>query len=551
MDEKRKKSTSLSITSPARLIQENPDNIKVRCSSTYTDYFVFSIKSNGKEIARLRIDDCLTEMINNNAIKWIEKICQANIIDINDPSVCGGSTILAQVLYNKQLHSMISFLCEQGAILTAQEVSEFYKEHKFSVRKSSNDSNTLVISTAIRGENYELTRLKSDKILEAAIDNRNADWIEFLIDNQYISIKPSPELVEDFKNGCWVSVVSKVPDEIKRIKAFEQQQTPDCRPYTCATFIRPGINIALFSNGCDSGAGFLIKQTGRVVDYWYSGLAPNGGRGEELTDGLLLETLKKRAKTEKDNQHFCDILESALFKQMDSSIESRWKNLGYRSDKYGALKRHTLFAWNEGLIRYRSIDVFGIHYNRDNKPLVISGGYKTDTSGKKAFILYQQFYENFGIKLPFYNYKDGILSKVEAPKEVVENGILLYRAANRQYAELAYQKDLSAAWNNIKKSLVYLPTTDQNYISANHLAGLILCRIATIYKDDKHLDLALKSFLKGKKYLEQAMEVSKNFENFNNKEIRQHLKSCIESIEICKNEVQTPSNRVSLKKMNA
>lgn len=276
------------------------------------------------------------------------------------------------------------------------------------------------------------------------------------------------------------------------------------------------------------------------------------------------------AKEGKDGHHFADIPESTLLDQFEEIMGSTW---GKRFDRYGVIKLGKNWRWNEGLIFYKSKDVFGIHYNSNSQK-----------SCEQAIVLYEKFKENFQIGLPFFNYKGGALQMVASPikdqelplilgaasstaasssgkPEIKRNaagqlvpppatqsmpesfnvksssssmssnegeGVNLYKASRRSLE--MNPSDLNGALNNVSIGLTFLPAQSEYWLNAKYLASSIFCKIGEKELQKGEFSKARECFVAGKKH---AMEMGCP----DHPDVKRRLEICQRKINFCKEQL--------------
>jgi hypothetical protein len=329
----------------------------------------------------------------------------ANIEELYDFS--GNSLLFIVIIAG--LWGLVPLCRKHGVEISPTELIEISNENEIRSRYSRTNKSKLVLSV----NGYAIARMKPYDIFNAAIESRAASWIEFLVRKKYITYSlPECELPQ-FKDGCWVTLVSDISRTFNNIKCYETNivDASSFQYHSSATLIKHGLKIPTY--GAGGKAGFIIQQNNRTIDYWYSGLL-----GEELTREYDRRTLEARANRG-DKHHVKSILEARLFNRIiDDCINDYaanslgWKNTGKQFDTLGILKGNMVNRWNEGLIRYGRNDVLGIHYVPDNSDSV-----------KQAAALYQAFKKNFSIKLNFYTYntRNGSLTRAAIPSVLLTN----------------------------------------------------------------------------------------------------------------------------------
>lgn len=333
----------------------------------------------------------------------LEKITSTN-------DLIGGMTLLYRVLTRLKGESAHELIDELEPLNATLLLSELFELPQVRIRRSSRNPEVLVFSVDISSrkgkKETEITGNDISTIFKEAVEHHAAKWIEFLIDQKYVTNGlPSIKLPDAFRAGFWIrhfaqSAIEQEVTHLRRRQGLSENllhghganhptlQLNRETPYSPATFICPGYNISLFGNHTHSTGVILLPQK-RVIDYWYSGLS-----GEELTREFDYKrgALAKYAK--EDGHHFKAITESEIAAKYPTCIRTFLKQ--HQLDKYGIVEHSASLRWNEGLFRYQAQEVSGI--------LVNPGSGKSISA---AFELRGSLMARFGLtanQLPYYFY---------------------------------------------------------------------------------------------------------------------------------------------------
>lgn len=242
----------------------------------------------------------------------------------------------------------------------------------------------------------------------------NVDLINILLDLKLVTynrqfqkhLKSSP----DVPVGFWIRTIADPKKERdilqKRNKLTDsglakQRHTTSADPgvhytiYSCATYVRQNIPICIFGY---EAAGLMIHPTADPIAYWFDGHNEELTRDFSYQEGADLSNgLSKGQFWELTPQQIQTTIEDFYLQEVKRSQEIARESKDedhYRFDKHGVMLDKMLcdiyFRWNEGLMRYKSKQIFGILVNPEN-----------ETSCKRAF----NIKKTLGLTVPFYDYR--------------------------------------------------------------------------------------------------------------------------------------------------
>jgi len=213
--------------------------------------------------------------------------------------------------------------------------------------------------------------------------SNSAAIIDVLLDLKLVKHTPKFRQPSD-SSGFWIHTIDNVNKEARILKirdlyasehlamqrhGRDYERDQNYTYYTSATFIQPGIPIDLFSS---SSPGVMIRPSDYLIHYWYD------GRREELTRDFNFSNGREVTNGQAEGQYWeltaKEIQRHVMkrFKLRINEVEKYAQENPEYYDKHGVLLDRRLcdevqFSWNEGLLRYKRDDVFGIHVNPDSK----------------------------------------------------------------------------------------------------------------------------------------------------------------------------------------
>lgn len=260
------------------------------------------------------------------------------------------------------------------------------------------------------------------KMFDEAIEDKEVDTINTLLDLGLVTYQrqfkriPRLDITSNATNGYWIRVIRR-PDEEKGIlqkrealsdavlskmrhETNHYSSNPSYTEYSSCTYVRPGLPVSLFGSG---GAGFMIKPSASPISYWYD------GHREVVSNCIMVRKGEQIDNGEAEGQYWEltgkqveDVLTKKFLDEVDKCCRNSTKDQEHY-DRHGVLLDQELldigFSWNEGKLRYKRKDIFGVCVDPNNKQSSID-----------ALKLRQKF--DLQVPLYFYNDKTGQHTRV-------------------------------------------------------------------------------------------------------------------------------------------
>jgi hypothetical protein len=250
--------------------------------------------------------------------------------------------------------------------------------------------NPVAKTTRILAGCTRITKNMSDhfkEMLRDAIEEKEVEQINALLDLNLVHYQQKFErhftAPNNVPSGFWIHTVGDIGEEsrvLKRRDYYHSEQLAMQRHgrdyerdqnytrYTSATFVQRGAPIALFGL---NEPGVMIRSSPYPIHYWYD------GHTEELTRDMNFSSDRPADNGQPTGQYWeltatqvQALMQEKFQLKIDKCKRHAQKN-PEDYDRHGVLLDESLcdlyFRWNEGLLRYKRSDVFGIHVNPDSK----------------------------------------------------------------------------------------------------------------------------------------------------------------------------------------
>jgi len=266
-------------------------------------------------------------------------------------------------------------------------------------------------------------------MFDNALEEEDVDTINILVDLQLATYHPQfrnnlPALPPNVPTGFWMRTVTNPQKELKILLDREKLEdsilakqrhttTPDRNSYytdySPATYVRHSIPISIFGS---HDAGLLIYPTNERIPYWFDGHREELTRDFHYHEGSNLNNGQRKGQLWEITPQQIQVTIEELYKKKISRHKKTVKEDGneeeHRFDKHGIMLDKLLcedvrFSWNEGLMRYKHKQIFGILVDPEN-----------EASCKKAF----ELKNILKLNVPFYDYREhpGTTHVVSAPE---------------------------------------------------------------------------------------------------------------------------------------
>ncbi len=254
------------------------------------------------------------------------------------------------------------------------------------------------------------------EMFETALEDEDVDTINTLLDLNLVKynlkFRRNLSTAHELPTGFWIRMITNPKEELKILREreklddsilFKQRHTTRPHPnlhytnYSPATYVRHSIPISIFSF---QDAGVMILPTNNPISYWFD------GHEEELTRDFSYHEDAHLNNGQKTGQYW-EITPQDIKRKIEELYKKevqRYRRIAEEDDdedqnkfdRHGVILDKLLcervrFSWNEGLIRYKSKQIFGILVDPEN-----------ETSSKKAF----ELKNTLQLDVPFYSYSE-------------------------------------------------------------------------------------------------------------------------------------------------